>query len=243
MILLSLIELLKTSALIFLLNDYFIRNHPNRHNEICIDIAFNIIYVYSYCQMLFNNNIIYLQNKAPVLFNFFTKLFKNNNKNFNIEIIKDSSIVAFSSKDVFLNEINFKIPECDFIVYTDGETYPSNIKIIRDCESKMILNEKIYEYEKSDIKFILVECIIFDKTYVIELSSDKYNFYIKDNILDFNFFLYYLHYFHKDEIFFEEQINNMTLKIMDHNVDIQTIYFTKGSNQVIKLNETSYEIL
>lgn len=239
MILGLLFELGKTAALVFLMNDYFIKKYPDEHNKFLMDIAFNVIYTYSYCQILVNKGISYIAVKTP----FLVELFKHNEKKVStIHFVKDNSVVELSLTNFSLNKLDFKIPEHNFIVYTDGETKPNNIKIIRNAD---ILNEKI-QFEKSNIKFMLVECIIDEKIYIIELSNEKYNFYVKDNIFDKQFFLYYLSNIHPDKNYIEDNIfqrDDITLKIIDHNVYIKTIEFKNDNNQYIKLNEKNYEII
>jgi hypothetical protein len=93
---------------------------------------------------------------------------------------------------------------------------------------------------------MLIEFKINDNIYLIDLSNNNYNFYIKDNIFDKQFFLYYLRYFHPEKVNIDQtsfQINEITLKIIDNNVDIKTIYFTNSKNQYIKLNEMDYTII
>jgi len=239
MILGSLFELGKTAMLFFLINDYLIKNYPEKYNKFLMDIAFNVIYTYSYCQILFNKGISYIEVKTP----FLIELFKNNGKKVStIHFVKDNSVTALSFTNSFLNKLDFKIPEHNFIVYIDGETTPNNIKIIRNAD---ILNEKI-QFEKSNIKFMLAECIIDGKIYIIEFSNEKYNFYVKDNIFDKQFFLYYLSNIHPDKINIQEnafQTDDIILNIIDHNVEIKTILLKNDNNQYIKLNETSYEII
>jgi len=239
MIFSTLFEVGKTAAICFLLNDHFKNNHPDKYREFCIDIVFNILHLYTRCQILHNNSVSYLSEKMPVVTNFLTKLFKKNIKHSTIEFIKDTSVVGVVSKDILLKENNFKIPDHDFIIYRDT----SNIKVLYNSDSEILAKDETYEYEKSDIKFLLIELIINDKTYIIELVSDKYNFYIKDNILNKNFFLYYLRYFHPDKIVFEDEIDNIMLKVIDHNVVVQTILFIKNTAKSLKIHKSDYEIV
>jgi hypothetical protein len=164
---------------------------------------------------------------------------------FNFNVIKISTIYFVKNKSVvleksFLTYLDCKKPEYDFIVYKDGASKPNNIKIIHNSDN---IN---FNYEKSKIKFMLVELKINDDTYVINLSNNSYNFYVKDNIFDKQFFLYYLRYFHPDKVNIDEMsvpINEISLKIIDDNVDIKKMYFTDNKNQYIKLNETDYSII
>jgi hypothetical protein len=235
MIFSTLFEFGKTFAIGFLLNDYFRRHYPSEHNEILLDIAFNTIYVYSYCQIQINNVLFYISIKAPFLANYLKDIFENNVKKIStIDVVKDGRVV----KNYITSEPLEYISDYDFLIFIDNQTNPSNIKIIRV--------EKKYDYDKCDIKFILIEFCISDKKYLIELANEKFNFYVENNIFDKNFFIYYLLYFHEDKIEIDEtmlQMDEITLKIIDQNVDVKTIDFTKDFNQYIKLNKNSYEII
>lgn len=236
----TLFELGKTAAIGFLLNDYFRRYYPSEHTKAVIDVAFNVIYVYSHCQIYMNNALSYISIKTPFLANYLKEIFTfNTEKISTIHFVKNNSVVLVKTT---LNELDFEQPEHDFIVYTDGKSKPNNMKIIRNAD----IHSNNFNYEKSKIKFMMIEFKMDDKTYVIDLANNSYNFYIKDNIFDKQFFLYYLRYFHTDKVNVDEtflQMDEVTLKIIDHNVDIKTIYFTKNTNQYIKLNEIDYTII
>ena len=239
MFIITLFEFGKTTALAFLLNDYFIRNYPEKHNQIVLSLAFKLVYMYSYCQILCKNGITYIENTS-----FLKKFIKEKReKKSTIEFIKNNELVDFVTTDkLFLYEQSYIISDYDFILYKDNQKNPCNIKIIY---KNNILNEEIYKYEISKIKFMLVEFIINEKVYIIELSNDKYNFYLKDNIFNKQFFLYYLSNIHPDRINVDDddEMDEIIVKIIDHNVDIKTIYLTKNNNQYIKLNEFDYQII
>jgi len=119
----------KTFAVGFLLNDYFRRNYPTKHNEFCIDIAFNIIYVYSYFQIICNNVMKYLPQLSYLLdyINTF-----NIKKMSTIHFIKNNSVVLEKS---FLQYSDFETHEYDFIVCKDCTSNPNNMKIIRKTDN------------------------------------------------------------------------------------------------------------
>ena len=41
----------------------------------------------------------------------------------------------------------------------------------------------------------------------------------------------------------KNEMDEIIVRIIDHNVDIKTIYLTKNNNQYIKLNEFDYQII
>ena len=247
MVLKFLFDFGKNAAIVFLLNDYFRRNYPSKHNEITINIAYNIICAFSYIQLKFNN----ILKDIPFMVDFFKEIFENGvKKQSTIEFVKNGCIVNSYPVNSYpvnlypvnsiLNETNIKEnSDYDFIVYTDNETTPSNIKIMHKDNTN--ISDKTYNYELSTIKFILVEVIVNNNVYLIELSNNIYNFYIENNIFNKNFFVYFLHYFHKDKLAVENiNTEEFTIKIIDSNVDIKMI---DKENQFIKLNKSSYEII
>jgi hypothetical protein len=205
------------------------------------------MYIYSYSEYTFNKSIKYIKEQNPYIFKFINELTKTNSKLLlDIEFIQNNVIVYSSYKNYLLNNIIETLPKFDFILYTDTSIIPFNRKIIHYNNSINLKNKEIYEYEKTKFKFIMVEFIVGDKNYNIDLETNKYNFYIKDNILDKKFFLYYLQHIHPDKIKFEDtdiQMDEIILKIIDHNVSVVNIDFTKDSNQCIRLNETDYQII
>jgi hypothetical protein len=165
----------------------------------------------------------------------------------NVEFIKDNTFIGSNSKNYYLiNNDEIEVPEFDFILYTDSSNNPFNVKIIHNNEKLDIQDSKIYKCEKSHIKFMLIEIIVGSKTYKIDLITEKHNFYVKDNILDIKFFLYYLHYIHPDKVFYKESITKsciIVINIIDHDVNVKKIYLNEDINKCIHFTENGYEII
>ena len=243
----SLFEFGKTLVLGILFHDYFKRNYPSKYREICIDLVFNTIYVYSWCEIKLKNGFQYIENNNPETAKFIRNFFNTTPKTLDIEFIKDNQIVNISSKHQYLNSEGLcDIPHYDFVLYSDTSETPCNIKIMHLTSKWCLLNPETYDYELSTIKFILLEFIVGEKSYKIDLATNKYNFYVKGNILDKNFFLYYLRNIHSDELIFEDddiQLDEITIKIIDHNVNIKKISLTEDVTQCIKIDTYGYEII
>ena len=184
-------EFAKTFAIFFLLNDYFRRYYPNQHRNFCIDIAYYLMYAYSYCEYTINKFIKYIKEKTPI-FKIINEFIKRNTKVLDIDFVQDNNLICSKSKKYYLSNNMVEIlPKYDFIIYTDTSNFPFNIKIIHYDDSIILhQNNEIYKYQKTNYKFMMVEFIVGDKSYNINLETQKYNFYIKDNILDKKFFLY-----------------------------------------------------
>ena len=167
----GLFEFGKTIAIIILLNDYIRRNYPSRHSEILLNVGFNIIYLYSSLQISFRNGLQYIEKQNPTAAKIIRKLLKAKPKILDIEFVKDNQIVSSNSKQKYLtNNGVIVIPENDFILYSDTSETPYNIKILHPSSKWCLLNEKTYEYELSTIKFMLLEFIVGETTYKIDLS-------------------------------------------------------------------------
>jgi hypothetical protein len=91
---------------------------------------------------------------------------------------------------------------------------------------------------------MLVEVKIGDKTFKIDLKTDNENFYIINNILDKRFFTYYLknyqHYNFKDEDFNDINLDKLSLKIIDNNVNVRELEITDDKFIIIKKDEYIY---
>jgi hypothetical protein len=243
-------EFAKTFAIVFLLNDYFRRHYTNEHRDFFIDMSFYFInvgyyllYIYSYCEYTFNKCIKYIKENTP-FFKIINEFIKKNTKVLDIDFIQDNYLICSKSKNYYLsNNVVEILPKCDFILYTDTTNFPFNKKIISYDDSIVLhQNNEIYKCQKIDYKFIMVEFIVGNKSYSIHLETQKYNFYIKDNVLDKKFFLYYLKYIHPEKKNFKES-DIQTLKIIDQNVCVKNIDFTKENNACIRLNVTDYDII
>jgi hypothetical protein len=221
----------------------------------CLNLSYNLLYFFSNFQIFYtkiNNNI----NKKIIDFiqyydkncnlMFFIEHLNKKEKNFNeLEYIKNNKIVKIDKKETVL-DISF-----DFIIYTDYSkinnkyfNFNNNLYYtsLNNCFNKIIYYKNPdnynYNYEISQFKFILLELLINKYLYKIELKTDDYNFYIVNNVLDKNFFMYYLVNFLK----YNEEKNDeiLLLKIIDQNVKIFEIDLEK---QFISINKTDYNII
>lgn len=200
-----------------------------------IDLSLKIMEYYSEGEIFYNKTkkqLIKLIESNPKLNNFIKTLNKNKiveNIEFveNGEIIKKMSFVDFmkmNEKDDF----NY-----DFIIYSDYDNNydePINKIVLRkhikdtkniDTNTDTEMNIK---YVQSGYKFIMFEIIINDEPISINLSTEKYNYLIIDNIIDKHFLKYFLKKYHHN-IYnklndTDTDLNSYKLKIIDHNINI-----------------------
>jgi hypothetical protein len=231
----TLFELGKTCALGFLLNEYVKREYPDEYANFVVTASYNFFYFYSHAEIFIKQNTKYITEKYPTLILLIDDVKKivipNKTSYSDIEIIKNSRVVKKIIKNQYLSLSNFANIDYDFLIYNDRSSLPNNIKIIRNLSTNkedfksLLENRETYEYEKSNIKFILAEIIHQGKTYKLDLSNNKVNFYIKDNIFNYSFFLYYLRYYHEESNILNSIDNSdvpaveITLKLIDQNVN------------------------
>lgn len=215
--------------------------HIEYYSVLFLNVAFQALQIYSEIQIILKK----IAQSYPIIFLF--HMFKNDKiKKLNIlDSVKENEIIYRDSNDLFLNttldtimDLNFR-KKSDFFVYKDLDSKPINTKIIKNFQSLFI--KETYNYTLSDFKFILIEFIVNEKKYKIDLSKTE-NFYITNNFLDKNFFLYYLKHIHKDKIDLSDSLKNeMKLIIIDNKANLVEINF-KDKNCII-LGEKDYKII
>jgi len=251
---------LTSSLFLFLLNDYILNHYPEFHQKYLIIISYSLLNLYSrikiYCKNIFEelnknkdiNNII----------QYWVIFFNLNNKSidFNIEKIFDNKIqktFLIENADEFTNNIDDINDSNDinntndsndiFFIITDLKSYTNNNNKINKkiCHSyPFSLN-----YTLCSIQFLLIEIIIGEKNYIIYLKNDSsimpgYNYYITENVFDKKFFLYFLNNHTTYKLNVCNNTDNITVKIIDHNV--KTIEIDLSKNESIKLTKDSYII-
>ena len=110
---------------------------------------------------------------------------------------------------------------------------------------KIIINKPFtFDYELTNFSFLLIEFVIGEKIYKINLKDKTYNFYIVDNIFDTDFFTYYLTTHYPEKILKKDiditQNEICMVKIVDHNVKTFSVDMKKNSS--IKLLKDGYVI-
>jgi hypothetical protein len=229
------LKIFKTGFLFVLLNDYLKRTYPEKYQEYCIIIFLKLINIYSRYQIFVNR----ISQNIPFNILFF-KLSQMLNYNKNIEFILDGKVIFSTYREKYFNKynINYSTPSIfDFVIYSD---YTIENICMKKLLSSYSIIEKKYDYEISNIKFLLLEVYIGEKCYKVNLKNDSYNFYLVDNSFDFNFFLYYLKTYCK-----EKDIDDtyFTVKIIDQNViSKQFVINNKNHNKLI-INKDNYTIV
>ena len=223
-------NLLRTFLFAALLNDYVKRTYPKKYEDFLVTASFNAVYAFSVIQIKIKQVQRYILNANPRL----SKLLEKYNKTF----IKNTIDFVLNGKVIFSTTIltpDIDHPKnYDFILFYDSAT--SNKKILESVDAN-----KNYDYEMSDIRFMLIELKIGDNTYKIDLKSDVYNFYVVGNCFTKKFCVYYL-----TEILQQCDHNNhdtkFSIKLIDHDVNAIEFDFT-DKNESILLEKNGYKLL
>jgi len=205
-------------------------------------VAYNIIYYYSCCEIYINKARLFIN---PYIITI-AKCVKYFLKKYNIiDCIKQDTdiVLEFLYEGNLLTSLNFdknnkdinidKAPlKYDFIVCSDSTT------INKICVSNIHhYIEYDFDFEITSFNFISLQLLYKENNYNIELKNDKYNFYIVNNVLDKNFFTYYLKYIlNLDNL---EKDISYKLELVDQDVNVR--YLTE--NHSIVLNKQDYSII
>ena len=235
-----LINIIKTGFFGILLNDYLKRNYPDKYNEILISASYELIHIYSKGQILCNKFIVQIKtiiDSNPQLKKIVNDIYKKDIQRNQICQIKNDSInIKYYTDNT---EKYFEPDENSIYLFSDNEGATENKSV-----NRVILHSQPFssKYEVSKVQFMLVEVKINDTAYKINLKTDKFNYYIVDNILDLKFFKYYLHNYQICNLTTEEKekIDKIIVKIIDHNVNMKELEISDDKFIIIKKDDYIY---
>jgi hypothetical protein len=228
----------KYGVFTFLINDYFKNNYPEKYQALVTNCGFSLIQFYSKIQIMCNK----LASSNPTIVHIINQLFKNSHSSMyepDVEFIRDGYVHLLTTKDELINEYSTNNKEIvyDFIIYSD---YDESAKIVNKRIFTKIPCKDDFQCSTSDIRFVLSEVEINDKTIKVEFKTDNYNYYIVNNVINHKFLEYFLKKYHQREILdfheFEKPFHDMKLKILDHNVDKQEF----DLKNTLKINKNDY---
>ena len=238
-------KIIQTVILLNIIKGYVERKYNINFTNIFISVSYNIIYVYSKCQILFmklNKTVATFIESNPSLLkisNDVKSLFAGETTKNSIEFIKNGEIIKnIKCKDFNCDElINAYETDYDFLIYSD---------INNDNCSNKIMSQKgeeiTVQYELSRVSFLLVELQLDNIIIKINLKNEKYNFYIEGNILSLEFFMYYLNNIYFDHDFDLTSYDNISLHIIDQDVNAFELDLVE-KNHIIKFEKDTYTII
>lgn len=215
-----------------LLNDFFDRRCPNEYKiftnhvtNLFVNVSYNCIYYYSKCQIFFAKHIKTNPFYLKVVETIKTKI--NDTKQNGLDFL------------FIVNNKCYNVPVDlpDFIITSDLSTNPIAKRIIYGG------NYKYPIFEESNIKFMLIEFQVGEKSYKIDLKTDKYNYYMIDNKFTKDFFVFYINEYllTKYEQHETNKDEKYTLKIIDHDVNKIEIDFTDKKESIL-LEKNGYQL-
>jgi hypothetical protein len=226
----------KYAAFTFFVNDYLKNNYPEKYNSMITTGGFYLIQLYSKFQLLCNK----FAASNPTLLHLMNQVFnKSHSSDPDIEFILDGYVNFLCTKEELIKE---GVSHCnnvdyDLIIYSN---YDEVNKIVNKTIFTKMPCEADFHYVTADIRFLLSEVEINDKTIKVDFKTDNYNYYIVNNVINHKFLEYFLKKYHPDEIIdfheFEKPFHDMKLKILDHNVEKQDFDLTT----VLKINKGDY---
>ena len=236
-----------SSTGILFLNEYLRHKYPKQYQDTMIWLYFNAIFLYTQCQVISTRSYKKLITDYPEINIKIQKIYELINsfipkKPFYVcEFIKNGDIIlGFTEEQI--NAPEFKMPDetlYDFFVFSDYE----NIK--DGCVQKIVhrtIPGLTFASTPSSVRFILSEITIgidsgLDKTIKISFCNEKYNYLMKNNIIDKQFMRYFMRKHYNYEIADNDRylLQNYNMKIIDNDVKIN-IY--DNSAQIIILEDS-----
>jgi hypothetical protein len=213
------------------------------------------LYAYSTCQILYTTKIKPTLNwSIIILFDLlekhklinprvkYTIEMYNNNILTNQSNITDETIL-FEEISIFKKQSeNENITERNhLIVITDYSTLLYNQPPNKICYTKMDTINK-FNYETSSVKFLYISLICNNMTYIIDLSTNQFHFYINGNIIDKVFILYYLKYILNVD---DSNINGLTIDNIIYSItlcDQNANFITITNDDIIVIEKDNYKI-
>jgi hypothetical protein len=248
-------SLCKTVFYAFLIHDHLKTKHSDKYNEFLLHATYKLIHFYSKCQILINKGGTHLNKKAEHILKNYPELqskikqyitkHKPPKDLYTFEYIFNGKQIHVESNSNLNSDNNtgrdhqVSIPEkYDFIVVTENTHAPETPFLNKRLLTK--IEDWDYRVEPSEIQFILVEAIFSGKRIKVDFKTDKYNFYIANNVLDEKFMKYFLLNYYDHEI--KEEWSNdvckdMVISIIDQNIK-QFEFSIRGD--YIHITKTNY---
>jgi len=220
------------------------KKFPMQYDSFMTGFYFNAIFLYTQMQILAKKTYVKLAKEYPNVHEKIQKIYSNiqffvpKEPKCVYEFVKDGEIVAsFTNEEVISSDFIFPSDNSyDFFIYSDYAnecTLKTINRTISSTKSPAIL---------SSVKFILSEITIgidagIDKTIKISFATDKYSYFIKNNIIDKKFLKYFMKKHYSAEIADNDRhlLQDYKLKIIDNDVVIK-VY--DSSDQIVIFGDT-----
>jgi hypothetical protein len=233
-----------SSTGILFLNEYLRNKYPKQYQDTMIMLYFNAIFLYTQFQIVSVKGYKKLITDYPIINDKIQKIYEIINSFipktpfYVCEFVKNGDVIlGFTEEQI--NTPDFKMPDenlYDFFVFSDYE------KIKDGCVQKIVHRSVpglTFASTPSSVRFILSEITIgidagLDKTIKISFSTEKYNYLMKNNIIDKQFMKYFMRKHYYQEIADNDRylLQNYKMKIIDNDVKISIF---DNSSQIVIL--------
>jgi hypothetical protein len=243
MVFAAIFNVLKTSALIIILNDYLQRKFPEKYGEILINVSLHSIKLYSHCQIYFIKLQNYIKSVTEkheglkIIANQIALFMNKSEKQNSISEINESGEIYMKYFTDIL-DVGFEPNDKNLFVFSDNKN--ANNSYV----NHVILRSQPFstEYEVSNIKFLMSELKIGENSYKIDLKTNNDNYYIVNNILDkkfFDYFLYVQQICKINDVNYRE-VDNFILKIIDQNANLKEFEISEKKYIEVKKDDYNY---
>lgn len=234
----ALFTFIKTSAIIVLTNDYFKRTYPEEYENVLVSVSYKAIYLFSKCQILFGKlsvRVMEFINSTPQLKAFIDNIYKKPTLRNQICKVQDGEVCAKNYTADSANYFEAVAIDASFYLFVDNVTAAEN----GGCVNRVIFKGPPFssKYELSEVKFILFEIKVGDKFHKINLRGANYNYYVVNNRLDRNFFIYFLKHYEVCPLT-DQNIKSFEVKTIDQNVTVNNMEIT--DEHFITIQKTDY---
>jgi hypothetical protein len=230
-----------SSTGILFLNEYLRNKYPKQYQDTMIMLYFNAIFLYTQFQIVSVKGYKKLITDYPIINDKIQKIYEIINSFipktpfYVYEFVKNGDVIlGFTEQQI--NAPDFKMPDenlYDFFVFSDSKD---------GCVQKIVHRSApgaTFASTPSSVRFILSEITIgidagLDKTIKISFSAEKYNYLMKNNIIDKQFMKYFMRKHYYQEIADNDRylLQNYKMKIIDNDVKINIF---DNSSQIVVL--------
>jgi hypothetical protein len=216
-------SILKSAFYAFLLHDHLKTKHTDKYNELLILATYKLIYLYSKCQIFLTKTNSHIQKLLakdfPQIHDAVQNLVHHKIYDENtIEYILDGKQKQINNlSSTFEPPVLYDFAILSEFVHDNNHKYV-NKRIIKTLESWD------NSFEESSIQFVLVEVSFNNVVIKVDLKTEKYNFYLVNNVLDEKFIKYLLTTYYSKEIKEKEKekefnLEEISISILDQNVN------------------------
>ena len=214
-------------------NNYTKKYYPAHYEKCIISMSYTAIYYFTGINLFVKNiakRMGFIKNKIN---NFICPVTL-----YDLEFVKNGEIVLQTNIKALAFDNDYTIIDYDFIIHNNN----LNANVQDHIVNKTIFYEipKINAFYPVDYKFIMTKIITSTGVIVdLRLFSDKFNYFVLNNIITKKVILYLLRTHHTDIIISDNDLKDYKLMIIDQHANLLYVQH----NQSISFGKYNYDIL